>query len=98
MNAKLTAIARRREALVERAEAQRQALTESIRPWRTGLTLADRAIALAREVRAHWITLAAGTLLLTKLGRGQAGVWVGRLWTVWEVYRALRTSGPGRRA
>lgn len=97
MNATLSAIARRRQALVARAEAQRQTLTDLSQPWYAGLTLADRAIALAREVRGHWITLAAGALLLTTLGRGRAGVWVGRLWTAWELYRALRHPGPHHR-
>jgi hypothetical protein len=97
MNARLTAIRHRREELVARAGDQRQALGDLVEPWRTGLTLTDRAIALAREVRSHWITLAAGALLLSRMGRGRGGVWVRRLWTIWELYRVLRNPEPRHR-
>lgn len=90
---RLAAIQRRRDALVSRANGQRQALADLIEPWRTGLVLTDRAVALGREMRSHWFTLAAGGLLVSRIGRGPLGVWLARIWTGWELYRALR-NGP----
>ncbi len=93
MNERLTAIQRRRDDLVARARDQRQALGDLVKPWRTGLALTDHVIALARDLRAQWFTLAAGGVLIG-MGRGRFSVWIARIWTVWEVYRALRKPGP----
>jgi hypothetical protein len=97
MSARLTDIQHRRAALVARAAEQRGALNELIQPWRTRLTMANRLIALARDLRAGWITVAVGGLLISQLGKGKRGVWIARIWTVWNVYRALRKPGPRTR-
>lgn len=93
-NERLAAIQRRRDALVSRADDQRQALGDLVRPWRTSFALADRAMVLGREIRSHWFTLAAGSLLISRVGRGPVGVWLARIWTGWDLYRALRKPGP----
>lgn len=49
---------------------------------------------LGREIRSHWFTLAAGSLLISRVGRGPVGVWLARIWTGWDLYRALRKPGP----
>ncbi len=98
MSARLTDIQHRRDALVARTAEQRDALNELIRPWRTRLTLTDRLMALARNLHAGWITLAAGALVISQLGRGTRGKWIARIWTVWNVYNALRRPGPRSRS
>lgn len=90
MNARLTAIARRRAALVAQAAAQRHELDRLIRPWQMPLALADRGIALVHGLRAHPLAIAVGVALLTRMGRGRLGVWVGRIWTAWQLYRSLQ--------
>jgi hypothetical protein len=89
MSARLKVIRQRRDALVARAEAQRQTLGHLTRRWRTTLSVANTGLALAREVRAHWVTVAAGTTLLTWMGRGRLGVWIGRIWMAWAMYRSV---------
>ncbi len=96
MTERITAVQQRREALVARAEAQRHTLGRLVQPWQTTITLADSGLTLARELRAHWFTVAAGTTLLTWMGRGRLGVWIGRLWMGWYLYGSLRNQGSGR--
>lgn len=90
MSAQLSAIARRRAALVALADAQRREVGRSLRPWQTPLAFVDRGIALARRVHAHPLTLAIGVLLLFRLGRGRWSVWAGRLWTGWQIWQSLQ--------
>ncbi len=97
MTPRLAAIRQRRAALLTRAETQRQTIRHLSRRWRTTLSLADTGLTLARELRAHWLTVAAGTTLLTWMGRGNLGVWIGRLWMGWYLYGSLRNKIPGRR-
>jgi hypothetical protein len=94
MNARLTDIRQRRDALVALAETQRQALGTRVQPLQRTLAVADSGMTIARTVRTHWFTLAAGTTLLTRMGRGQLGVWIGRAWMGWSLYRSLRNQGP----
>jgi hypothetical protein len=90
MNPRLTAIARRRAALVAQAAAQRQDLDRLIRPWQMPLALTDHGIALVRRLRAHPLVIVVGVALLSRMGRGRLGVWVGRIWTAWQLYRSLQ--------
>lgn len=90
MNARLTTIARRRAALVAQIAAQRTELDRLMQPWRMPLALADRGMALAHRLRAHPLAVAVGVALLTRMGRGRLGVWIGRIWTTWQVYRSLQ--------
>ncbi len=96
MNAQLTAIIRRRAALVAQAAVQRNELGRWAQPWQTPLAFMDRGIALARRVRSHPLALAFGVLLLFRLGSGGWSLWAGRLWTGWQLYQSLhdRQSRP----
>ena len=89
MNAQLTAIARRRAALVAQAAAQRGELGRWVQPWQTPLAFMDRGIALVRLVRLHPFALALGVLLLLRPGSGWGSVWVGRFWMGWQLYQSL---------
>jgi len=96
MNAQLTALTRRRAALVAQSAAQRAELGRCVQPWQTPLGLVDRGIALARRVRTNPLAFAIGVLLLFRLGSGRWSVWAGRLWTGWQIYQSLhdRQSRP----
>jgi hypothetical protein len=90
MNAQLTAITRRRAALVAKAAEQRSELGYWLQPWQTSLAFVDRGMALARRVRANPLVLVIGVLLLLRLGRGRWSVWAGRFWTGWQIYQSLQ--------
>jgi len=96
MNAPLTAIARRRAALVARSAAQRAELGQCVQPWRTPIAFVDIGIALARRVRAHPLALVIGVLLLFRSGSSRWGVLAGRFWTGWQIFQSLydRPSRP----
>jgi hypothetical protein len=90
MNARLTAITRRRAALLAQATAQRNELGRWLQPWLTPLAFVDRGVALARRVRTHPFALVMGVLLLFRLGSGRWSVWAGRFWTGWQIYQSLQ--------
>lgn len=96
MNAQMTAINRRRAALVAKAAEQRSELGDCLQPWKTTLSYVDRGMALARRVRVHPLALVFGVLLLLRLGRGRWSAWAGRFWTGWQIYQSLhgRQSRP----
>jgi hypothetical protein len=96
MTERLAAIRQRRDALVARAEAQRQTLSRLGQRWQRAISLADTGLTLARELRAHWFTVAAGTTLLTWMGRGRLGIWIGRIWMGWSLFRSLQDTRPRR--
>ena len=90
MNAQLTAITRRRAALIARAAAQRAEIARVVQPWLTPLTFMDRGAALLRRVRMHPLGIALGVLMLFRLGRRGWSLWAGRLWTGWQLYQSLQ--------
>jgi len=91
MNARLTAIARRRTTLVAQAAGQRDELGRLMRPWQRRLALADRGMAFVRQLlHGHPFAIAVGVALLTRMRHGRLGVWGGRLWIAGAVYRSLR--------
>jgi hypothetical protein len=97
MNARLATIRKRRDALVARAEVQREEIGRLVEPLQAPLTVLDAGLTIAREVRAHWFTLAAGTTLLTWMGRGKLGVWIGRLWVGWSLLHSFLNPGSRRK-
>jgi hypothetical protein len=98
MSTRAIEIQRRRDALVVKAAEQRDHVTELIQPWCARLAVADRLIALGRILHAGWITLVAGALLISQLGKGTRGKWIASIWTAWNVFNALRGGGPRGRS
>lgn len=98
MSPRLTAISRRRAALVARAASQRDEVGRLVDCWHTPLTFADKGIVLVRSLRAHPIALAVGVALLMRVPGGRLGLWVERLWAGWLVFRSLREQSVKQRA
>jgi chorismate-pyruvate lyase len=94
VNAYLALLRQRRELLVLRAQAQRLEVAALAQVWQRPLTLADTLLAAARSVHRFWLLYAAALALLARSRRVSLGIWIGRIWTAWEVYRALRSSKP----
>lgn len=94
MSAKLTAITRRRAALIAQAAEQRVEVGRLLRPWLTPVRFMDRGAAFLRRVRMHPLALAMGVLLLFRMGRGSWSLWAGRLWTGWQIYQSLQSRPP----
>jgi hypothetical protein len=93
MNPRLTAITRRRAALVARAADQRDEVGRLVDRWHTPLMFVDRGLALVRNIYVRPLALTVGIALLARIpgmGGGRLGLWVGRLWTGWRLFHSLR--------
>lgn len=82
-------LAERREELVAQAAAQRQALAQTVVPWRAPLALADRGLEAFRAVRRHPVLLLGAALVFARLRRGRAGKWPRYLWAGWQIGRRI---------
>ncbi|MBI5613198.1 MAG: hypothetical protein HY942_09080 [Gammaproteobacteria bacterium] len=90
MNARLTAIARRRSQLLARTAAQRDEVGQLVGRWHMPLAYVDRVVTLARSLRAHPLVLALGLAVLARtLPGGRLTLWSGRLWSGWRLYQSL---------
>jgi hypothetical protein len=93
-------IARRKERLSARAQAQRQALAGAVHDLREPIGIADRALGIARFLRAHPVLVAAAvtaavTALVVFRGRGLAGL-AGRALSAWRLWRVVSAWSAGR--
>ena len=82
-------IARRKERLSARAQAQRVAIAASFRDLGPPIGIADRALEVARFLRANPALVAAiaATLFLLR-DRGLTGL-AGRVFSAWRLWRTL---------
>jgi hypothetical protein len=81
----LAEILERRARLVADAEAQRRALSEGIAGCRRLLSVADRAVALARWVRAKPYLSVAAAVAIAVMRPRITLAWSARLLTLWRV-------------
>ena len=96
MSAELAALVRRRRVLVARAAVQRAELAALAERWRGPIAVADVAYRAGRTMRRHPALFAVAVALLVQMrGRGPL-LWSGRLFTLWELYRAFREQRPRR--
>jgi hypothetical protein len=97
-------LARRRAQLISRAESQRYELAAHVDHWQGPLSIADKALAGARFLRAHPPIVAAAALALAVFGRRKLWKIVRGGWFLWRSWRALRAyiaklpSAPARRS
>lgn len=99
MNARLALVRQRRAALVIRSAAQRAEVAQITHPWQAPLSIVDRVSSIVQRVRAHPLAIPIGIALLFSMGRGgsRSALWLGRMWTVWQLFTSLQnTRNPGR--
>ncbi|MSP86934.1 MAG: hypothetical protein EXR38_01350 [Methylotenera sp.] len=90
MNQNLLRLAKRREHLVEKAEAQRLALAQNVEVWSKPLTMADQGLNVLRYIRNHPIMIAGGgTAVLSMLRPSRFGKWFRRGWLAWQILQKL---------
>lgn len=94
MNARLASVVRRRQALVARASAQRADFTALAARWRGTLAVADAAYRVGLAVRWHPVISTVVLALLVRSRQHRMLAWSGRLFTLWELYRAYREQWP----
>jgi hypothetical protein len=88
-------LARQRDALIDRCEAQRRRMAELAQPLKSASRVFDRALAVARYVRAHPLLAAAALAALAMVS--PAG-WLRRLGLVLPIVSAGLRAWPSRRS
>lgn len=91
MNTRLALIRQRREMLVLRAQAQRLQLEAIAQDWSKPLAFADTLLTAARRLNRYWLLYTLALTFFVRTRRVPLGLWIGRLWTVWEIYRSFRS-------
>jgi len=82
-------LARRKERLIARAEAQRTGIAASFEGLRTPIAVADRALAVACFFKEHPLLLAAVIAAATALRRRNLIGLLGRGLAAWRAWRWL---------
>ncbi len=86
---RLTEIARRKERLIARAEAQRTAIGASFRELERPISIIDRGLGIARFFRGHPLLVAAiVTVVMTFRRRGLLSL-AGRALAAWRLWRSV---------
>lgn len=92
MNSRLSQVVRRRQALVARSAAQRDALAADLAGLRPLTRIGDAAMSIGRVLSGHPVLTAAAALTVvgSLARRHRLFVWAGRLFTLRGLYRAFR--------
>jgi hypothetical protein len=88
-------IARRKQRLCERSQLQRAAIAENFHALRAPIGVADRALDIARFLRAHPVLIAAAVAAVFVFrGRGLSGL-AARAFSAWRLWRTVAAlAGP----
>lgn len=90
MNARLEYLRRRREWLVSQAAAQRSEVTDIASHLQKSMRWVDMGFAVGRALRMHPVLAVAGASLLLRTARTRRLLWVGQLFTAWELFGVVR--------
>jgi hypothetical protein len=85
----LIELARRKERLIARAEAQRTAVVASFRSLQGPIGIVDRGVDIARFLRGHPLLVTAIVATFTVFRRRGLLSMAGRALSVWRVWRAV---------
>ena len=86
---RLIEIARRKERLIARAEAQRAAIGETIRLLRRPIGVVDRGLEVVRFLQAHPMLVASAVAILAVFRRRSVVSLAGSLLTAWRLWRLV---------
>lgn len=89
-------IARRKERLSARAQTERQAIAGNVMALREPIGVVDRAIGVARFLRAHPVFVAVAVAgLVAFRGRGLTSL-AGRAFSAWRLWRMVSAWSAAR--
>src|SRR5262245_61681953 len=84
-------LARRKERLIARAAAQREAIAGALHALEKPIEVIDRAVAAGRFLRAHPVLVAALVIALVVFRRRRIVGLVTRGLAAWRIWRSLST-------
>jgi len=81
---------KRRERLVEKAQAQRLVIAQNLDVWHKPLTIVDQCLNVLQYIRNHPVMIAgSSTALFSILRPSKFGKWFKRGWLAWQILRKL---------
>lgn len=86
----------RREWLVSQAAAQRSEVSYSAAHLQNSLRWVDRGFSIGQTLRTHPVLAMAGATLLLRTTKAKRLLWVGQLFTAWELFSVVRKQWPRR--
>jgi len=96
MSQRLEDIQRRKQLLISRAAAQRSELAYLALTVNSPLRFIDDVLAVIRAFRIHPVLAGVALSSILATPRNRLLFWVGRIFTGWQVYRAIREQWPRR--
>lgn len=98
MNTHKEDLRRRREWLVLQAAAQRSELSYLASRLEKSAWWVNLGFTVGRALRTHPVLAVAGASLLLRSARNNRLLWVGQLFTAWELFNLVRRQWPRARA
>jgi putative copper export protein len=96
MNEKLTALAERRQKLIDKAASQRMVLAENMQPLRKPLIIADRGLEVVRYFKRYPVLMTGVStltgILISKLHVARFSALLQTSWSVFQLVRNIRES------
>ena len=92
MNQRIVLIRQHRKLLQLRSQYQRLQLSEDAGPCYKTLRVADSVLNGVIYLRDHPLMIGMLTFLLVFKPKGKAGMWVGRLFSLWEVFQTVKSA------
>ena len=98
MSQRLEYIKRRQQLLIARAAAQRSELLYLAKGVNKPLRFIDDVLAVIRAFKGHPVLAGVAVSSLIVTPRHRLLLWAGRIFTGWEMYRAIREQWPRQRS
>jgi len=96
MNEKLTALAERRQKLIDKAASQRMVLAENMQPLRKPLIIADRGLEVVRYFKRYPVLMTGVStltgILISRLHVARFSALLQTSWSVFQLVRNIRES------
>lgn len=96
MSARKDYLRRRREWLVAQAAAQRSEVSYIASQLQKSTRWMDLGFSVGQALRAHPVLAVAGASLLLRTAKTKRLLWVGQLFTAWELFNVVRRQWPRR--
>lgn len=92
MNHRLLLIRQQRKLLQIRTQFQRLELADAAQPCYRTLKMADIGLNGVMYLRDHPFMIGMLSFLLVFKPKGKAGMWLGRILSVWEMYQTVKSA------
>jgi len=89
---RLAAIQARRYQLIVRSAELRKDVSRLLKPWRASVSIANRVVSMVRRIKENPLIIPMALILVFSARRSVAGIWIGRLLTLWQVFQSVQST------